>query len=452
MNRWGIAGIVAMACWLATSPSSAQVGWKAGVAKAKITPQEPMWMAGYGGRDHAAEGTTSDLWVKSLALEDAQGRRVVLVTLDLVGIDAGTTRAVTDKLKQTHQLDRQQIAICTSHTHCGPVVAYNLRPMHFERVTPEHQEKILAYARKLVDDVVATVAKSLESLEPAQVSWGAGRCTFAVNRRTNKEAEVPQMRAIGKLNGPVDHDVPVLAVRAPDGRLRSVVFGYACHATVLSFFQWCADYPGFAQTELERLHPDAVALFWAGCGADQNPLPRRTVELAQEYGRRLAVAVDDVINSPMTPVAPAVQSTYREIPLPLDTLPTRDAIAKDAESKDGFVAARAKMFLRDLDAGKPLSPTYPYPVGEWKLGDDVQWVFLGGEVVIDYAVRIKQERRGSRTWVAGYANDVMAYIPSRRVLQEGGYEGGGAMVYYGLPTVWKPEVESLIVDAVSADK
>jgi hypothetical protein len=42
----------------------------------------------------------------------------------------------------------------------------------------------------------------------------------------------------------------------------------------------------------------------------------------------------------------------------------------------------------------------------------------------------------------------MAYIPSRRVLGEGGYEGGGAMVYYGLPSPWSDEVEKVIVDEV----
>jgi hypothetical protein len=95
--------------------------------------------------------------------------------------------------------------------------------------------------------------------------------------------------------------------------------------------------------------------------------------------------------------------------------------------------------------GKPLSPTYPYAVQAWRLGDDIQFITLGGEVVVDFALRLKKELRGQRTWVAGYANDVMAYIASRRVLQEGGYEGGGAMVYYGLPTAWAPESEDLIV-------
>lgn len=434
--------------WGAARTGEAEEIWKAGTARVKITPHEPMWMAGYGGRDHAAEGTTTDLWAKVLVLEDASGRRAALVTLDLVGIDRGTTQAVARRLEEQYQLKREQVALCTSHTHSGPVVAFNLRPMHYERVSEEHQRKILAYAKQLEDLIVRAVGEALGTLAPAQVSWGTGHSTFAVNRRTNREAEVPQVRSVGKLNGPVDHDVPVLAVRDPAGKLRAVVFGYACHATVLSFFQWCADYPGFAQTELEKLHPEAVALFWAGCGADQNPLPRRTVEIAQEYGRRLATAVEDVLTAPMATVSPRLESTYREIPLPLDKLPTRDMIQHDSESKDSFVAARARMFLREIDAGRPLSPTYPYPVGEWKLGDDIQWIFLGGEVVVDYAVRLKRERRGSKTWVVGYANDVMAYIPSRRVLQEGGYEGGGAMVYYGLPTIWAPEVEQLIVDAV----
>jgi hypothetical protein len=106
------------------------------------------------------------------------------------------------------------------------------------------------------------------------------------------------------------------------------------------------------------------------------------------------------------------------------------------------------MLLENLDAGQALTQRYPYPIAMWKLGQDVQWAFLGGEVVVDYALRLKGELSGRKTWVAGYSNDVPAYIPSRRVLAEGGYEGGDAMVYYGLPTRWAPEVEELIVAEV----
>ena len=84
----------------------------------------------------------------------------------------------------------------------------------------------------------------------------------------------------------------------------------------------------------------------------------------------------------------------------------------------------------------------------WQLGDGLTWVLLGGEVVVDYSLRLKKELGPGRTWVAAYTNDVMAYIPSLRVLNEGGYEGEGSMVYYALPTKWAPEVEELIVKEV----
>jgi hypothetical protein len=150
----------------------------------------------------------------------------------------------------------------------------------------------------------------------------------------------------------------------------------------------------------------------------------------------------------MTPLTGTLAASYQEIDLPLGTLPTRDDLARDTQSKDKYIAARATTLLEDVDAGQALPASYPYPVSIWKLGSDVQWVFLGGEVVVDYAVRIKSELTGSKTWVAGYSHDVMAYIPSRRVLMEGGYEGGGAMVYYGLPCPWAPEVEERIVAEV----
>jgi hypothetical protein len=240
----------------------------------------------------------------------------------------------------------------------------------------------------------------------------------------------------------------VLAVHDAEGQLKTVLFGYACHATVLSFYQWSGDYPGFAQIELEKALPGCQAMFFAGCGGDQNPLPRREVELARQYGKRLADAVRKVLEEDLKPVQGTLRTRYTEIPLPLDTLPTREEVQQQLTSKNRYEVARARMLLDLIERDGALASTYPYPVSVWQFGDDVQLVILGGEVVVDYAVRLKSELRGKRTWVAGYSNDVMAYIPSRRVLREGGYEGAGAMLYYGLPTSWAPTVEKAIVDEV----
>ncbi len=434
--------------WLLAADVWAAEGWQAGWSRANITPEEPMWMAGYGGRDHPAEGKLTDLWAKTLVLQDPAGRRVVLITLDLVGIGRDVAVPLCADLQQKFGLERSQIAICTSHTHTGPAVGTNLGPMHYYLIDKQQQTLIENYAATLRAKIVATVEQASNQLAPCRLSWGSGKTTFAVNRRTNREAEVPAQRDIGGLVGPVDHDVPVLTVRDPAGKLRVVVFGYACHSTVLSFYQWSGDYPGFAQLELEAEFPDCQAMFWAGCGADQNPLPRRTVEIAQAYGRRLALAVSDVVTAPMEELQGNLETRYDEIPLALATLPTHEELTQQSQASDRFVASRAKMWLDRIAAGESLPATYPYPVQSWRWGQQCEWVILGGEVVVDYAVRIKRERLGTRTWVAGYSNDVMAYIPSRRVLLEGGYEGGGAMVYYGLPTTWAEPCEQDILAAI----
>jgi hypothetical protein len=422
--------------------------WRAGTARIKITPERPMWMSGYASRDRPAEGTSIDLWAKALVLEDPRGTRAALITLDLVGIDRDFSQRVCQELQDKVGLERRQIALCVSHTHSGPVVGQNLMTMYsFD----ETQRQLVAdYTAELDSKIVSLVEKAMAGLASAKVSWGTGHSTIAVNRRNNKETDVPRLREQGALLGPVDYDVPVLAIRRPAGELAAVVFGYACHATVLSAYDWSGDYPGFAQLELERSHPETLALFFAGCGADQNPLPRRSVELARDYGRSLAQSVDAVLEGVMTPVAGDFDLQYSELPLALAELPTRDDLLNQAQGKDKYIAQRARLLLAQVDAGRPLSPNYPYPLQHWRLGDGLQWVFLGGEVVVDYALRLKRELGPERTWIAAYANDVMAYIPSLRVLKEGGYEGGGAMVYYGLPTVWSPAVEESIIAGVHA--
>ena len=433
-------------------PKPASPHWKAGVAKVSITPEVPMWMAGYAARTRPAIGKLSDLWAKVLVLEDERGKLAVLVTLDLVGIDRALADSFCRPLMQALGIERSQIAICCSHTHSGPALWKNLQPLHYLLVEEGQQAYIRAYTESLSPKIVAAVKVAHESLQPSRLFWGSGTADFAVNRRENRpEQKVPESRTEGTIAGPFQHDVPVLAVRNMDDGLLAVVFGYACHSTVLDGYRWCGDYPGFAQLELETTHPDCIALFWAGCGADQNPLPRRTVALARHYGKRLATAVDAVLlTSKMESVSSRLETRFGELPLAYGALPSSDQLTADLDSDNRYVAARARMLLDQIADGSELPESYPFPIGTWQLGGSVEFVFLGGETVVDYAIRLKDSLRGKATWVASYANDVMAYIPSERVLAEGGYEGGGATVYYGLPAPWAPGLEEKIVRAVTA--
>lgn len=439
--------VFCMTVLAAAAASANESTWSAGAAKVAITPEHLMWMSGYGGRDHPAEGKLQDLWAKALVLQDSEGRRGVLITLDLVGIDRASSRRICQRLEEEFALERSAAAINCSHTHCGPAVGRNLAAMYF--LDDAQWNRIDEYTAWMEDQVVAAVDRAIEALEPAHLSHATGKATFAVNRRNNDRNQIIELRRTHQLKGPSDHSVPVLAVRAADDhQLLAVAAGYACHATTLQFYQWSGDYPGFYQEMIEANHPGTVALFWAGCGADQNPLPRSTVELAQEYGHRLGEAVETVLASDMRPLEGKLTTIYREIPLALEAVPSQEQLQQQTASSNKFEARRAQLLLEQIAAGQPLASEYPYPVQTWRLGE-LAWHFLGGEVVVDYALRLKQHD-AARTWVAGYSNDVMAYIPSRRVWDEGGYEGAAAMVYYGLPSRWAGDVEERVAAEVAA--
>ena len=303
---------------------AADEGWQVGVAKAAVTPEQPMWMAGYAARKRPAEGKTTELWAKAIVLQDSQEKKAVLVTLDLVGIDRDLGLSIRQKVAEKLGLELSQVMVNTSHTHSGPVVAKNLRPMHYLMLDEAQRKLVDEYAQFLERTVVQLAETADKQKEPARVTHTSGTCPVAVNRRNNKEPDVPALRDAGKLVGPSDHDVPVLAVHKADGELMAVVLGYAWHATVLDGYTWSGDYPGYAQLAIESAHPGAVALFWAGCGGDQNPLPRRKQQLAEKYGRQLADSVEQALGGHRKTVPPSLTTAYRELDLPLGTLPTRD--------------------------------------------------------------------------------------------------------------------------------
>jgi hypothetical protein len=459
-KRWQILTTSLVCCLFSAVQSFAAEApaWQAGVARVNITPAKLMWLSGYGARDRPAEGKLADLYAKALALTDPNGKRAVVITCDLVGVDRQISGRVTKAICEANKLERSAVALCTSHTHTGPVVGDNLRLMYF---FDDAQQKLVdEYAAVLEKKLIAVAADALAHQQPAELRWSIGQCGFAVNRRNNAEAKAPELQAAGKLVGPVDHDLPLLAVYtgaahasaakpADAGQLAAVLFGYACHATVLASYEWSGDWPGFAQSEIERRHPGATALYFAGCGGDQNPLPRRQVELAKKYGAMAADSVDAALKSGTQAVGCGVVCSYREIDLPLARVPGRKEIEQAAQSKNRIEAACAKRLLAQLDRGEKVAATYPYPIQTWRFTSTTApvptIVFLGGEVVVDYALLIKSDAGKDRSiFVAAYANDVMAYIPSRRILAEGGYEGLGAQAEYGFLSPWSPEVETLI--------
>lgn len=419
--------------------------WKAGIAKAVITPEKSVWLAGYGSK-RPPDGKIHDPWMKALALEDAAGNRAVLITSDFQGVPRSMSDRVFEQLAAKYKLSRQQVMFTFSHNHCGPRLGDDL--VDYYPVEEEQVALVEEYTAQIVERTVALVGEALANLAPASLAMGDGKTTFAVNRRNNPEAEVPKLIAERQLKGPVDHTVPVLTVTRPDGKLAAVLFGYACHPTTLSFLTWCGDYPGFAQVEIEKNHPGAAAMFVNTCGGDQNPLPRRSVELCQKYGHMLAVAVEEVLKQPLKPVSVGIKTSFELIELPYLKTVTREDLSPLLQDTNAIRARWAARMLQKLDAGEKFPAAYPYPLHAWKLGSEMLVIGMGAETVVDYVLRFKKEY-GPGTWVCGYADDMIAYIPSRRVWEEGGYEGGSNLYEYGRPAFrWSGEIEDRIAAAV----
>jgi neutral ceramidase len=440
------ASLFAMSLSCLSRAQAQELSWKAGVAKAVITPETGVWLAGYGTK-RPPDGKLHDLWMKALALEDPEGKRVVLVTSDFQGVPKEMSDRVFAQLKNKLKLERHQVMITFSHNHCGPRLGLDL--VDYYPVESEQVKLVDEYTALMETKLVEMVREALTKLAPAQLQIGEGRTDFAVNRRNNREADVAALLAKGEpLKGPVDHAVPVLTVTRPDKSMVAILFGYACHPTTLSFTKWCGDYPGFAQIALEKNHPGALAMFVNTCGGDQNPLPRRKVELCEKYGQMLADAVEQALKQPMTVVSPSLRTAFAYVDLPYENVITRAELQAALKEQNAIRKRWADRMLKKLDDGEKFASSYPYPLHAWRLGKEMLMIGMGAETVVDYALRFKVEF-GRGTWVCGYADDMIAYIPSRRVWAEGGYEGGPKLYEYGRPALrWSGDVEDRIAGSV----
>lgn len=416
--------------------------WKAGVAQSVITPEGPIWMAGYGSRKKPSEGVRRDLYVKALAIQDEAGKTAVLVTADLLGFNREVADAITELCQAQYGLPREAIVLNASHTHSAGIVHRSAFPVF--ALSEEQNQIIDRYSKRVIAKTVDTVGKAIAGLAPAALDYGQGMAGIAANRRHSR---------VVSLSGPVDQEVPVLTVHNPGGDLRAIVVGYAAHATTLSDFQISGDWSGYAQEEIEKAHPGAVALFVQGCGADCSPMVKapkapRSVEISRMHGYILAAAVDQVLAKKTVPLTGRLETAFRPIDLPFQQIPPRKLLEKQRNDMNLSAAKRhyAQKTLDRLDRGEKLAPSYSYPVQVWQIGNELTFVVLGGEVVVDYSLRLKAELGWGRTWVAGYSNDVFGYVPSLRVLKEGGYEGGDANGH--LPGPFSAVVEEMIVETV----
>ena len=427
-------------CLILISTVNAQL--KIGVARKSITPDTPMWLSGYASRTTPSTGVLHDIWAKALVIEENSKNRIIIVTTDILGLTRDISEEVARRVIATHGIDRSQLLMNSSHTHSAPVIWPALSVI-FE-FNQADQQAAMKYAEYLTDAIVEAVDLAFAALAPGKLSFGKGTAGFSVNRREQTDKGV----VIGiNAEGPVDHTVPVLQTTDMNGKTKAILFGYTCHNTTSRSYLINGDYSGFAQVEVEKMYPGAIAMYIAGCGADQNPNPRGTVELAAEHGKTLADAVGKALDGELSPVRPPIRTSYTVTDLqfrPIDP----EIYRKEMTGSDIYMQRRARLILEAYNKGWDMS-FYKYPVQAVRFNKDFTILALTGEVVIDYALAAKNKFPGENMFVAGYCTEVQCYIPSKRILDEGGYEPESSMIYYGFPGPFAGNVEDKVMDAVT---
>ncbi len=424
-----------------------ETSWQIGLASANVTPDEPVRMAGYGSkeREQLSQGVASDLFAKAMAIEDRDGNRALLITTDVIGLTAAVSEPLYPRIIEKTGLKREQILINSSHTHTGPAIGLDADKLDYLK-DPDHIAGTIQFTRNLCNQIVAVSEQATKQLEPAKLSWGVGVATFVMNRREFTERGV---RLGVNPRGLADRSVPILSVSTPDGELRGVLIGTACHNTTLGGddMQISGDYAGYAQQYVEQQLDGVQAMFMQGCGGDANPFPRGSEEISRIHGMTLGAEVLRILDTELTPVTGELTTLLATVDLPLQHNFTDEDFDK-LDRASGSTRKVAAELKEKLNAKEQLPKAYESKIALWQFGDDLTLVALPGEVVVDYVQLIEDAIGPRKLWVSAYNHDVFGYLPSSRVLSEGGYEMRG--IYAGGFGLFSSDAEQVVAAQVQA--
>lgn len=459
-----VAQVSALWLLIVATSGSAQGAEKylVGFGKAEVTPQEPVRLSGYATREKPHEGVADPLFARAMVLTeqkppaqdkkegdaqqaavDAEPRTLVLVSIDSIAVVADMTKRVTERVLVEYGIPRSDIVICATHSHAAPHVASGLTNLYRTPLSDEEKAALERNTARIEQGILKAIAEAMKSRRGANLEVGETQASFAVNRRVLKNGIWSGFGV--QADGPVDRRVRLLRAVTGDGQLLGAAFMYACHCTTLGpdFNRVSGDWAGLSASELERKHAGTVFVPVIGCGADANPEPRTGYPDAREHGAEMASKIEAALKGRWKPLnaSPVAHFGYAGL------APERPTKAElEAAKSDPNVHRRrwAESMLATWQKMGRLPETYPDPIHTWQFGKELVWVFLGGEVVVDYQMRLEQELPADQVWVAAYTDDVFAYVASERMRAEGGYEVDFSMIYYNQPGRWQSGTEDLI--------
>lgn len=430
--------------------------YRIGFGKCDVTPTSALRLSGYATRSTAFESVADALHARAMVISPAvpasnapvDPRTVVLVSIDSILVTSAMSVEIASWLQAEYALPRQQLVISSSHSHAAPHVSGGLSNLYRLPLNESETASTRAYAQQLIAAIKTVIVQAMDARQPACLHVGEATAEFAVNRRVLQSGT---WSGFGEqVDGAVDHRVRVLRATTRDDHILGGAFLYACHATTLGgdFNQVSGDWPGMTSTRLEAIHSDAIFLPVIGCGADQNPNPRGTYALAQQHSAELVDAIESVLQQPelvsVTSV-PVARFGYAGLAPEQPTEEQLKALEGSERANDQRWAEYMKQVRQEMGR---LPETYPMPIHTWQFGDQWTWVFLGGEVVVEYQRQVEKELSTPQVWVAAYCDDVFAYVASEAMRAQGGYEVDASMIYYLQPGRWQAGTQSLIVRRV----
>lgn len=436
-------------------------------AKENITPVEPVFMHGFGARTHKTEGTLDPIYAK-IALIQAE-RSLLFVTIDALGSDRSFVVGVKDALKETFGLEHADVLINFSHTHHSvyltgrdPALRKGGYSMGQER-WPSSEEELdytedERYYDRVKDAIVQMVGTGYENLAEGELLLGRADSDFGVSRRRPDGKGGVEWKPY--YEGEIDKDLFVLKLVDAEQNVKGILYNYGCHTTAMGSdnYSFSGDFAGRTSQWLEEAFPGATALFLQGCGGEIKPrkgavgdkFKSCTYEETVEAGIDLAKEVADLLERGVfTPVRGGQYRTVLLDPLiyteqtPIEHYET---IMNDPDMNE-FYQKSAERTIRAIQNGT-IKDRLPLYISIWELDDETRIISMEGEVSTEYALTIKKLFGGGKTLVLGYTNGVFCYIPTAKMIREGGYEAT-CNFFFGLRGPFVPEIEDIIIGQIA---
>ncbi|HUA35330.1 MAG TPA: neutral/alkaline non-lysosomal ceramidase N-terminal domain-containing protein [Candidatus Binataceae bacterium] len=429
---------------------------QAGAARVKLEPPLGIAMAGYGRRIGRASGVHDDLAAQAVVISDG-ATKIAIVSVDVLAIGIRIADQIREAIAAKTDIAADAIMICATHTHSAPLFNIFATPAADAKAGDDRD---LEWERALPDKIARAVVEANERLELASIRAAGARFTLGTNRRLR--------RADGSIQnapnyaGVADPEALALGVYANDGAPIVIIFNYPCHAVVLceDNLLYSRDWPGFAADEIESTAEGegAITIFLQGATGNIDPRGRGSFEVAGEHGtaagRAVLAAVGGAQAIEDAPVA------FRRVPITLKLRPLDDLIA-DARR----CAAQTEASLNNHRGGEgiqlkrlrdqhELSLTQLATIegleeqnrrdrrvdlARREISTTLTLITIGGlaiagipgELFVELGLALKANPLFDRTFVAGYCNDLIGYIPTREAYAQGGYEVDTARVAEG---------------------